>query len=148
LSFIRSTFKENPLKLAHLNPLKDKLSSVMGVFCLVFLILFSQYVGWVHNFAHARVASLSRLASPASQDWSMRNLAESHFVFYDLKESRSESVSISCKLFDSLMLGVCLASLAFGVKLLELGFGAGRALCEVSHQSFLFWAYSSRAPPV
>lgn len=127
---------------------QGRYSSALGVFCLVSLMLLSQYVGWIHNLAHSPNSQVKSIGSSVSQDWSMRSLADSHFSYIDSAAENSETVSVSCKLFDALMLGVCLASIGLVVALLEFGFDTKRLSRIFSINVLPLWAYLSRAPPI
>jgi len=120
----------------------------VGGFCLVFVLLFSQYVGWVHNLTHAKSSQDGLQSTAVSQAWSMTSLAESHFAAVDISSNTTEQVNVSCKLFDALMLGVCLVSVGLVFVLLDVGFDVQHFLRAASHDILTLWAYLSRAPPV
>ncbi len=125
-----------------------RFGSAVGVFCLVFVLLFSQYVGWVHNLTHAQSSPLGLQSTAVSQAWSMTSLAESHFATVDISSNTTEQVNVSCKLFDALMLGACLVLVELVFVLLDVGFDVQRFLRVASQDILTIWAYLSRAPPV
>jgi len=115
---------------------------------LVFVLLFSQYVGWVHNLIHAQSPQAGLQSTAVSQAWSVTSLAESHFASVDISSNTTEQVNVSCKLFDALMLGACLVSVELVFFFIDVGFDIQRFSRVAAHDILTLWAYLSRAPPV
>ena len=128
---------------------KTKLDWGMGVGALglVLLLLFSQYVGWVHNLTHAPPPQWRQQMSSAPHTLSMASLADAHFGQDSYSSNDSESINVSCKLFDALMLGVCMASWAIVIELMQFGFKSLTLSQEDVHNPSRLWTYLSRAPP-
>jgi hypothetical protein len=147
--FISPVSIENRLMKAPLLTQKTKFDWGMGVGALglVLLLLLSQYVGWVHNLTHAPPPQWRQQMSSAPQTWSMASLADAHFGQDSYSSNDSESINVSCKLFDALMLGVCIASWAIVIELMQFGFKSQKVSHEGFHNPFRLWTYLSRAPP-
>ena len=126
---------------------KTRLNWGVGAMGLVLLLLLSQYLGWVHNLTHAPSAPWRIEIASAPQTWSMASLADAHFGQDSSSPTDSESINVSCKLFDTLMLGVCIASWAIIIELLQFGFKSQRVTLVDSHNPPRLWTYLSRAPP-
>ena len=125
-----------------------RFGSAVGVFCLVFVLLFSQFVGWVHNLTHAQSSQTGLQSTAVSQAWSVTTLAESHFASVDISSNTTEQVNVSCKLFDALMLGACLVSVELVFFFIDVGFDIQRFSRVAANDILTLWAYLSRAPPV
>jgi len=126
---------------------------------LIFSFLISQYLGMVHSVYHGLTKEEQNQYAPVAfnlGELSQQSLINSHFgspQSYNLdgffNESNEVRIEIqSCKLFESLMLGVCLSSSIFALLLLknELTLHAttraSPIYCKIS------WIYQSRAPPL
>jgi hypothetical protein len=126
---------------------------------LIFSFLISQYLGMVHSVYHGLTKEEQNQFTPVVFDLgelSQQSLINSHFSTSQsfnldsfLNESNEVKIEIqSCKLFESLMLGICLSSSIFALLLLknELTLHAttrsSPIYCKIS------WVYQSRAPPL